>query len=205
MKRMVYAVGVWLAVCSGMQAGPSPVAAALEPYVASNWLAGAVTVVVAPDGVVAQDAVGYADVAAKQPLTPDALFWIASMTKPFTAVALMMLADEGKVKLDDPVSAYVPRMDRLWVVASKDEASMALKRQTRPITLRHLLSHTSGLPFLTPMLEADLASMPLDQQVLSYTMNPLEFQPGEGYRYSNQGINTIGRVIEIASGMPYEA
>jgi CubicO group peptidase (beta-lactamase class C family) len=82
---------------------------------------------------------------------------------------------------------------------------MVLKRQARPITLRHLLSHTSGLPFLTPMLEADLASMPLDQQVLSFTMNPLEFQPGEGYRYSNQGINTIGRVIEIASGMPYEA
>lgn len=205
MKRMVCLAGVWLTVCGWMWAGPSPVAAALEPYVASNWLAGAVAVVVAPDGVVAQDAVGYADVDAKQPMAQDALFWIASMTKPFTAVALMMLVDEGKVSLDDPVSTYVPRMDRLWVVASKDETSMVLKRQARPITLRHLLSHTSGLPFLTPMLEADLASMSLDQQVLSFTMNPLEFQPGEGYRYSNQGINTIGRVIEIASGMPYEA
>jgi CubicO group peptidase (beta-lactamase class C family) len=143
-------------------------------------------------------------VAEKKPMKKDALFWIASMTKPFTAVAFMMLADEGKVALDDPVGKYIPQMANLWVVAGKTNDTMTLRRPVRPITLRHLLSHTSGLPFLTPILSADLTSQPLDQQVLSFTMNPLEFQPGEGYRYSNQGIDTVGRVIEIASGMPYE-
>lgn len=187
-----------------VRAAESPVRAALQPFVASNWLAGAVAVVVGSNGVVSSDAVGFADVAAKQAMQEDALFWIASMTKPFTAAAFMMLVDEGKVSLDDPVTRYIPQMGNLWVAESRTNDTMTLKRQARPITLRHLLSHTSGLPFLTPILSDDLTSQPLNQQVLSFTMNPLEFQPGEGYRYSNQGIDTVGRVIEIVSGMPYE-
>ena len=182
----------------------SSVQVALQPYVSSNWLAGAVTVVVGTNGIVSHDAVGYADVANKKPMKRDSLFWIASMTKSFTAVAFMMLADEGKASLDDPVSKYIPQMSSLWVIDKRTNDTMTLKRQVRPITLRHLLSHTSGLPFLSPILSDDLASQPLSQQVLSFTMNPLEFQPGEGYRYSNEGVDTMGRVIEIVSGMPYE-
>ncbi len=185
-------------------AGASSVKDALQPYVASNWLAGAVTVVVNREGIVTHDAVGYADVTDKKTMKKDSLFWIASMTKPVTAVAFMMLVDEGKVALDDPVSKFIPQMDNLWVIDKKTNDTMTLKKQVRPITMRHLLSHTSGLPFLTPVLMDDLASLPLDQQVLSFTMNPLEFQPGEGYRYSNEAIDTVGRVIEIVSGMPYE-
>ncbi len=212
MKRQVKQAGrrirMWavlaLSLATGARAGESPVEAALQPYVASNWLAGAVTVVVGTNDIVSHEAVGYADVAGKAPMKKDAFFWIASMTKPITAVAFMMLVDEGKVSLDDPVGKYIPPLNNLWVVDKKDNDTMSLKKQARPITLRHLLSHTSGLPFLTPVLADDLASLPLDQQVLSFTMNPLEYQPGEGYRYSNEGIDTIGRVIEIASGMPYE-
>ena len=205
MKRfMGLWVMVWAAIACSVLAGESPVGAALRPYVASNWLAGAVTVVVGPEGVRSHDAVGYADVEAKRPLQKDALFWIASMTKPVTGVAFMMLVDEGKATLDDPVAKFIPQLNNLWVVESRTNETLVLKRQARPITMRHLLSHTSGLPFLTPVLADDLASLPLDQQVLSFTMNPLEFQPGEGYRYSNQGIDTVGRVIEIVSGMPYE-
>jgi len=111
-----------------LSAGESPVQAALLPYVASNWLAGAVTVVVGTNGVLCHDAVGYADVADKKPMKKDALFWIASMTKPFTAVAFMMLADEGKVSLDDPVSKYIPQMADLWVVAGKTNDTMILRR-----------------------------------------------------------------------------
>ncbi len=203
-RRAMSALLVAMLVMVSARAAESPVRAALQPYVASNWLAGAVTVVVGKEGIVSHDAVGYADVAAGKAMREDALFWIASMTKPFTGVAFMMLADEGKVSLDDPVSMYIPQMSNLWVVVKKENDTLLLRRQARPITLRHLLSHTSGLPFLTPMLNDDLASQPLDQQVLSFTMNPLEFQPGEGYRYSNEGIDTVGRVIEIASGMPYE-
>lgn len=198
---LLFAVPGWTATT---RAGSSPVKDALQPYVSSNWLAGAVTVVVGPEGVICHDAVGFADVGARKPMRKDSFFWIASMTKPITAVAFMMLVDEGKVRLDDAVSQYIPAMDKLWVVAGKEGDTMTLKRQARPITLRQLLSHTSGLPFLTPVLMDDLASLPLSQAVLSFTMNPLEFQPGEGYRYSNQGIDTVGRIIEIVSGMPYE-
>lgn len=185
-------------------ADESPVAAALQPFVESNSLAGAVTVVVGPDGIIRQDAVGYADVANKTPMKEDSVFWIASMTKPITAVAFMMLVDEGKVSLDDPVNKYIPSMNNLWVVKSKSDTAVTLEKQKRPITLRHLLSHTSGLPFLTPLLTKDLASLSPENVVLTFTMNPLLFQPGEGYQYSNEGIDTIGRVIEIVSGMPYE-
>lgn len=182
----------------------SPVAATLQPYVTSNSLAGAVAVVVEPDGIFSQDAVGYADVANKTPMKNDSLFWIASMTKPITAVAFMMLVDEGKVAVDDPVAKYIPQMAGLWAIESQNDFAMTLKRQKRPITLRHLLSHTSGLPFLTPLQMKDLSSLSLEDAVLTFRMNPLEFQPGEGYRYSNEGIDTIGHVIEIVSGMPYE-
>jgi CubicO group peptidase (beta-lactamase class C family) len=194
-----------MALSGALSAAASAVSDALQPYVASNELAGAVAVVVGPEGVVSHDAVGYADVAGKGAMTEDALFWIASMTKPFTAVAFMMLADEGKVSLDDPVSRYIPQFGDLWVAVSKTNDTMVLRRPVRPVTLRHLLSHTSGLPFLTPILSAELASQPLDQQALSFTMGPLEFQPGEGYRYSNEGIDTAGRVVEIVSRMPYAA
>jgi CubicO group peptidase (beta-lactamase class C family) len=186
------------------RAQESPIAATLQPYVTSNSLAGAVTFVVGPEGVIRQDAVGYADLAAKTPIKDDALFWIASMTKPITAVAFMMLVDEGKVSLDDPVAKYIPELNNIWVVESKSDTAMTLKKQKRPITLRHLLSHTSGLPFLTPLLTKDLSSLPMRDAVTTFTMNPLEFQPGEGYLYSNEGIDTVGRVIEIVSRVPYE-
>lgn len=202
-RALIFAVLV-VGMPSRVLAEESAVKAALQPYVSSNWLAGAVTVVVGPEGIISHDVVGYADVAAKKPMKKDSFFWIASMTKPFTGVALMMLVDEGKVALDDPVSKYIPQMDKLWVVERKDDNSMTLKRQVRPITIRQLMCHTSGLPFLTPVLNDDLSSLPLDQAALSFTMNPLEFQPGEGYRYSNEGIDTVGRVIEVASGIPYE-
>jgi CubicO group peptidase (beta-lactamase class C family) len=182
-----------------------PIEAALQPFVSSNWLAGAVTVVVGQKGVISRDEVGYADLADKKEMEEDTLFWIASMTKPITAVAFMMLVDEGKVSLDDPVAKYIPQMDHLWVAETKKgEATVTLKPQARPITLRHLLSHTSGLPFLTPLQKVDLSSLSVEDAILTFTMNPLEFQPGEGYRYSNEGIDTAGRVIEIVSGMPYE-
>ncbi|MDD4872333.1 MAG: serine hydrolase [Kiritimatiellae bacterium] len=200
---LVLAISVF-GVAISVRAEESPIKAALLPYVTSNWLAGAVTVVVGPEGIISHETVGYADVAGKKPMKKNAFFWIASMTKPVTAVALMMLVADGKVSLDDPVSKYVPQMNNLWVTERKDDSSMTLKRQVRPITIRQLLSHTSGLPFLTPVLTDDLSSLPLDQAVLSFTMNPLEYQPGEGYRYSNQGIDTVGRVIEVASGIPYE-
>ena len=84
------------------------IAAKLQPFVDNHSLAGAVILVANKDKVLILDTVGYADIAANKPLRPDALFWIASQSKPITATALMMLVDEGKVKLDDPVEKYLP-------------------------------------------------------------------------------------------------
>ncbi len=202
-SALAFATVLFLAAAVS-RAEDSPIAAALQPFVASNSLAGAVTFVVGPEGVIRRDAVGYADLAAKTPMNDDNVFWIASMTKPITAVAFMMLVDEGKVSLNDPAAKYIPEMNNLWVVEGKSDAALTLKKPKRPITLRHLLSHTSGFPFLTPLQMKDLSLLSVEDAVTSFMMNPLEFQPGEGYRYSNQGIDTAGRIIEIVSGMPYD-
>jgi CubicO group peptidase (beta-lactamase class C family) len=95
------------------------IAAALQPFVDSQSLAGAVALVADKDKVLSVDAVGYADVGAKTPLIVRALFWIASQSKPITAAALMMLVDEGKVNLDDPVQKYLPEFKGQMLVAEK--------------------------------------------------------------------------------------
>jgi CubicO group peptidase (beta-lactamase class C family) len=186
---------------------PAPakgIAAALQPFVDRHWLAGAVTLVADRDRVLSLGAVGFADVAAKKPMRPDALFWIASQSKPITAAALMMLVDEGKVKLDDPVAKYLPEFKDQWLAVFRDGESILLRRPKHPPTVRHLLSHTSGLPFRSALEQPTLDLLPLRVAVGSYALTPLDFEPGSRFQYSNAGINTAGRIIEVVSGMPYE-
>jgi CubicO group peptidase (beta-lactamase class C family) len=185
-------------------ANPQGVAAVLQPFVDNHTLAGAVTLVADKDKVLALEAVGYADVAAGQPMRTDALFWIASQSKSITATALMMLVDEGKVKLDEPVATYLPEFKDLWLAVEQDKDHMLLKRPEHPITVRNVLSHTSGLPPRSALEQPTLDLLPLRVGALSYAMTPLQFAPGSDYRYSNAGINTAGRIIEVVSGMPYE-
>jgi CubicO group peptidase (beta-lactamase class C family) len=180
------------------------ITAALQPFVDSHSLAGAVTLVADKDKVLSLDTVGFADVAAKKPLKTDALFWIASQSKPITAAALMMLVDEGKVRLDDPVEKYLPEFKDQWLTAEKDKDHLLLKKPKHPITIRNILSHTSGLPFASAMEKPTLDLLPLRDAVRSYAMTPLQFEPDSKYQYSNAGINTAGRIIEVVSGMAYE-
>ena len=184
--------------------GAGKIAAVLQPFVDSHSLAGAVTLVADKDRVLSLEAVGFADIAAKKPMPTDALFWIASQSKPITAAALMMLVDENKVKLDDPVEKYLPEFKNLWVVAERGKGSLLLKRPKHPITVREILSHTSGMPFRSELEQPTLDRLPLRVAVGSYAMTPLLFEPGSKYQYSNAGINTAGRIIEVVSGMPYE-
>ncbi len=177
------------------------VAAGLTPYVEKNMLAGAVVVVANADKVLAIETVGFADRDAKVPMRPDNLFWIASQSKPMTAAALMMLVDEKKVNLDDPVSKYIPEFSKQMVKGEKDQAAHAPKREA---TVRDLLRHTSGLPFSTDLEKPTLDRHTLKEGVASYAATPLIYEPGEKHVYSNAGINTAGRIIEIVSGMPYE-
>jgi CubicO group peptidase (beta-lactamase class C family) len=138
-------------------------------------------------------------------MTSDAIFWIASESKPITATALMMLVDEGKVNVEDPVERYLPEFKGQMVAAERTAEHVFLKRAEHPIKVREILSHTSGLPFRSPLEEPTLDVLPLRDRVRSYAMLPLQFEPGTRYEYSNAGINTAGRIIEVVSGMSYEA
>ncbi len=184
------------------------VASALRPFVDSHTLAGAVTLVASKEKILSLEAVGWADIAASRPMKTDALSWIASQSKPVTATALMMLVDEGKVNVDDPVEKYLPEFKGQWLVVEQDKEQVLLKKPARSIAVRDILSHTSGLPF-SSRLERKGDALKIDrlslcEAVISYALTPLNFEPGTKYDYSNAGINTAGRIIEVVSGMPYE-
>jgi CubicO group peptidase (beta-lactamase class C family) len=180
------------------------ITAALQPLVDSGSLAGAVALVSSPDKVLSVETVGFSDVGGKVPMKADNIFWIASMSKPITAAGLMILVDEGKVKIEDPVEKYLPEFKYLMLAAYSDKDVTVLKRPARPITVRDILSHTSGLPFRSPLEEPTLDGLSLKEAAHSYALTPLKFEPGSKYDYSNAGINTAGRIIEVVSGMPYE-
>lgn len=183
---------------------PASVAAVLQPFVDRHTLAGAVTLVATKDKVLDVGAVGFADIEANKPMTPDAIFWIASQSKPITATAFMMLVDEGKVKLDDPVEKYLPEFHGQMVIAEHDDTHTLLRAPVHPIMVREILSHTSGLAPKSPLEVPTLDLLPLAVAVRSHAMTPLQFDPSTKYQYSNAGINTAGRIIEVLSGMPYE-
>jgi CubicO group peptidase (beta-lactamase class C family) len=172
----------------------------LHRMVDDGAVAGAVTLVARHGRVAGLEAVGQADIAAQRRMRPDSLFWIASMTKPITATAVLMLQDEGRLSIDDPVEKHLPEFTGQWLIASRGTDSMTLKRAPRPITLRDLLTHTSGLGEVTaPRPDSSLAEL-----VMGYAMQPLQFAPGGKWQYSNPGMNTLGRVVEVVSGQSFQ-
>ncbi|HEX6984309.1 MAG TPA: serine hydrolase domain-containing protein, partial [Planctomycetaceae bacterium] len=168
---------------------PSKVAERMEAFVEEGQIAGAVTLVATDGGVVRHEAVGKADIEADRPMRPDTIFAIASMTKPVTATAVMILVDEGKVSLDDPVSKYVPEF--------KDAKLRDGSKPRREVTLRDVMTHTSGLAG-DQRLEG-----PLEETAKKLAARPLEFEPGTKWQYS-PGLTVAGRVVEVASGEPFE-
>lgn len=179
------------------------IAAALQPFVEAHSIAGAVTLVASKDKVLDVETVGYSDLAGQKPMKPDDLFWIASMSKPIASTALMMLVDEGKVNVDDPVEKYLPEFHGQMVAVEQDADHVLLKKPVHPILVRNVLSHTSGLPFLSRVIH-HIDQFPLSESVVTYAMSPLNFQPDSKYQYANAGIDTAGRIVEVVSGMPYE-
>ena len=182
---------------------PNPaLAEKLQSHVDRRRIAGAVTLVADGNGVLDLQAVGHADLAARRPMTPETLFWIASTSKPFAATALMMLVDEGKVDVDDPVEAYLPEFHGQKLADA--EGKLSSRAPAHPIRVREILSHTSGLPFATEIEKPTFDLLPLRDAVASYAATPLLSEPGTHYRYSNAGINTAGRIVEVLGGVPYE-
>lgn len=182
----------------------APLAAVLQPFVDNNELAGAVVLVADKNKILAHESVGWADIAAQRPMTKNTTFWIASMTKPITSVALMILVDEGKISMDDPLTKYLPEFESQMVITSKTKDKIVLQKPKQPILLRHLLSHTSGMAFSSAIEKPTLDMLPLETVVRSYAAEPLLHEPGSKFLYSNEGINTAGRIIEVVTGMSYE-
>jgi len=182
------------------------VTGAMQPYLDSYKLAGIIAIIADKTGrVLCKNLLGYADVEAKKPISGDNVFWVASMTKMFAGASIMMLVDEGKISLDDPVTNYIPQLAKWMVVEEKDENHVLLKPLVRPVTIRHLLSHTSGLTGLSELQQVTgRDSTPLKARALSSVTGPLQWQPGDKYAYGNQGMNIAARIVEIVSGMPYE-
>ena len=183
---------------------PSTSSSLLKPFVDKHELAGAVALVADKNKVLSVEAVGFADIAAGKVMRQDNIFWIASQTKPMTAVAVMMLVDEGKISLDDPIEKYLPEFRGQMVVAEKDNERIVLRKPKHPITVRETLNHTSGLPFKSAIEEPTLDGLSLSSAVRSYAMTPLLSEPGTVYRYSNAGINTAARLIEVVGKVKYE-
>ena len=183
---------------------PSTSSSLLKPFVDKHELAGAVALVADKNKVLSVEAVGFADIAAGKVMRQDNIFWIASQTKPMTAVAVMMLVDEGKISLDDPIEKYLPEFRGQMVVAEKDNERIVLRKPKHPITVRETLNHTSGLPFKSAIEEPTLDGLSLSSAVRSYAMTPLLSEPGTVYRYSNACINTAARLIEVVGKVKYE-
>lgn len=169
------------------------VGAAMQEMVTKNEVAGAVTEVVSKDKILHLESTGLADVASKRPMTPDALFWIASMTKPITGTAVLMLQDEGKLNVADPVAKYIPEFANLKTPSGKPAN----------LTITQLLTHTSGL---------GEASGPAAQQAKTladlvpvWLAAPMQYEPGSQWKYTQSGINAAARIVEVVSGMTFDA
>src|SRR6185312_2783543 len=173
---------------AGAQHSPASIALALDTSlreaVERKDVPGVVALVTDRDRVLYQGTFGVADVATGRPLAQDALFRIASMTKPVTSVALMQLVEQGRIGLDDPASKYLPELAELKVFESFDPATGAYKVRptSRPATVRHFLTHTSGLAYpFTSEIWRDFK--PRAGETYPFG-GPLLFDPGERWHYS---------------------
>ena len=191
------------------------IATAVQHNIDDKRIAGAVTLVIRRGKVAWFKAQGMADREAAKAMPTDAMFRICSMTKPITSVAVMMLYEEGKFLLDDPVSKYLPEFKNSKVLVKPASGATYTIPATKEITIRDLLRHTSGITYqwnddLGPMYEkADVASglLPYDGTIGASVKHlaalPLLFNPGDRFEYS-LGVDVLGRLVEVVSGKPLD-
>ena len=171
------------------------VAPRMQEFIDKGEASGIVTLIADKDRILHIGAAGKTDMDGGRKMRTDDIFWIASMSKPITAVCIAILADDGKLSFDDPLAKHLPEFAEVMV----SENGQRMK-PSRPITLRDVLTHTSGLGEMTnrdPHLTLAETSKRLSQQ-------PLRFQPGSRWAYSTAGIDILGRVVEVAGGVPFD-
>ena len=196
-----------VAVTSAAPSLPQQGAAALSTFLKTvtdrGDVPGIVVVVVEKDGVLYHEAFGKSRTISNTPMAKDTIFNMASMTKPVTSVAIMMLVDEGKLTLDDDVAKYLPKYKNPLVISQFNEtdATYETRPARRPITIRHLLTHTSGLGYAvgSSMLTNIIAKTKKTELDL-----PLQFDPGESWAYG-PSTRVLGEVVEAISGQKLDA
>jgi CubicO group peptidase (beta-lactamase class C family) len=179
----------------------------IQHFIDDQTVAGAVTLVAHGNDVIEFDALGKADIEAGSPMQKDTIFQIMSMTKPVTAIGIMMLAEEGKLALRDPVEQYLPEFHNQRVATNVGPDAARLGIPEHAITIRDLMTHTAGIPDPAPAAIHDypqLMNVPLADVVRQLAKEPLLFQPGTQWSYSSPGIEILGRLIEVCSGQKYE-
>jgi CubicO group peptidase (beta-lactamase class C family) len=186
----------------------------IKRHIDEHHISGAVTLVARKGFVVQHEAYGLKDIDTKTPMTRDTIFKMASSTKPVTGVAIMILVEEGKIHLADPVSRFIPEFKDMKVAVAKDgSADVELVKADREITVRDLLTHTSGLLSGGPGSRKAPQDMmwpkpgdTLEKHIPHLAQAPLDFQPGTQWKYSGlAGIDTLSRIVEIASGQSFDA
>ncbi|HLK47726.1 MAG TPA: serine hydrolase domain-containing protein [Bryobacteraceae bacterium] len=195
----------------------------IQRHIDAHDISGAVTLVARRGRVAHFAADGLMDVDAKKPMSKESLFWIASMTKPITGAAILMLMEEGKIRLTDPVSKFIPELRGLKVAVMEERqgpagrAAAAAEPQfytvpaSREITIRDLLTHTSGLVSGGPAstFENQKVARKPGEKLADYiprlAATPLDFQPGTRWSYSpSAGFDTLGRIVEVVSGQAFD-
>jgi CubicO group peptidase (beta-lactamase class C family) len=185
----------------------------MKSLVEQGRLAGVVTMVARHGKVVEFDAAGKRNIAADLPMQKDSIFRIYSMSKPITGVAMMMLFEEGKWQLNDPVAKYIPEFANLKVYGTDANGNTVMMDQTHPMTMRELMSHTAGFSYgyfsNTPVdklqREANLldVKITLDEFIKRVAKLPLNSQPGSQWHYSIS-VDIQGYIVQKLSGMPFE-
>ena len=164
----------------------------MQAFVDSGYIPGAVTMVVTKDKILHLGSVGVTDYETQTPMDSNVVFWIASMSKPITAVALLMLQDEGKLSVNDSVAKYIPEFANLKTPSGNNAN----------ITIAQVMNHTSGLREANPDTAANAKE--LSDLIPSYLSGPTQFEPGSKWSYCQSGINTGARIVEIVSGLRFD-
>jgi len=191
----------------------------LTEAIAENQIPGAVALVARHGKIVYYKAFGMADTEAGRSLQRDDIFRIASQTKAITSTAVMMLWEEGRFALDDPISLYIPEFENAVIFESLNEADSSFtgRPATKAITIRHLLTHTSGIGY--GMIDDDnfrksyqkagiidaftTEDRSIQENIKLLAKLPLHHEPGEKFTYS-EGLDVLGYFIEIVSGLPFD-
>lgn len=181
----------------------------IQRHMDDHQIAGAVTLVARNGRIIDIESHGFMDLASKKPMEKDAIFRIFSMSKPITGVAILMLLEEGKVRLNDPVSRFIPEFHDMKVAVAQENGHFYTIPATREITIQDLLTHVSGLasggPSAKEVPHPDFHTDKLASYIPRLGSTPLDFQPGSRWTYSPlAAFDTLGRIVEIVSGQPYD-